>query len=327
MLYLIITNVDLNHTSISKKIYIIILMSITPEDIIFNPLIYGAAIFKQNNFGNVDDIDTSNNFVDFQIKTTFNDDMTINNNVIVDDNSKIKFSDSSELNFKELLNVTKINIIENNLSLFLSDFNKFKIDKNNDISSLFDNITNITKNLEEFKTNKNNDINSLFDNIMNITKNLEEFKIEINKLSDNITNVSSNLEQFKTDKNNEINSLFANIAMVAKNLEQFKTNTDDSIEQIKEKQIKYTKLNKDTNLTELNNELYMIENNINITLPIINDKMLGKKITFVNVSDSTSKILTSKNNIFDGNKKNVCMLRNFNTINIIAITTSSWLIF
>ncbi len=52
-----------------------------------------------------------------------------------------------------------------------------------------------------------------------------------------------------------------------------------------------------------------------------------QKITFINIYDKTSKIIVNTQNIITQSNKNIFLLRNLNSINVIALDDKTWLFF
>ncbi len=230
------------------------------ENTIFNPLFYGSSTFKKNTYGNINN-NVEDDIVFFELKTYFDNNIEINGDIKFNKNSKLIFNNNDNNNFDliKILDILKINDLENNLSKLITNHEQTKIDTNNNINSIVNNLSNLKTQFDVFSKNIEHDIQTL-----------------------------------KYKKSNLL------------------------------------ELNNNIILNNLDYDIYIVNNSLEITLPLITNDIVGKKIIFVNNTNKTSKIHSNiKNTINQTNQtnQNIYLLRNLNSINIIAINLNMWLFF
>lgn len=305
----------------------------SPEEIIFNPLIYGSATFKKNTFdsdANINGENTTIDSINFQVETIFNSNLKINNDVILSQNSKIILDDTN-IQTIDIKNILKIDNIENTLTDYIEK-NNLKInnlsDKLNEFVTTNDQkINNLSNYINEYVDTNDLKINNLSNDFLEYT---EMNNLKVDNLSKNFTDyinsnvlkikdLSENVEEYKKNNNLKIDNL-------SDNLEKYKTKTDFEINNLKNGYKKIININENIELTDVVYDIFIITNGYDFKLPIIKNEMIGKTFTIVNIDNNTSKIIAGSNNIFENSKKNLFLLRNYKSINIVCINLTSWLI-
>lgn len=194
--------------------------------------------------------------------------------------------------------------IKNNLTLNVDS----KIILNENMTLFNDDLTNILK------------INTIESNLSDLSNNYNQHKIDTNTT---LTNLSNNLDKYKKDTNLSLTNL-------SNNFEQYKALTDTNFNTLKNENLKIIKIGANIELTEIAYDIYIIENKIDITLPVITEELIGKKIMIINKINKSIKINTmnkNKINYISKTDANEYLLRNYNSISIICIDINTWIIY
>lgn len=238
-------------------------------------------------------------------KNTYGNIDDVGENDCVNFNIETKFNSelyvNNNINFdskSKLINVNTLNSMETNKL-----FDVLKIDEiNNDLK-------NITTDYFQYKTNNEKNINNLQNDLLNL----------IDKYEQHNTIITTNI--------NTIGEIENNLNILMSDYDNFKSEITKDIKIIKSKCLNFMEINKNILLDKFEYDIYIIYNGVNITLPLINDEIIGRKIKIVNTCDNTSKIIINNKNNINQSEKHIYMLRNLNSINIMAINMTTWLFF
>lgn len=180
-----------------------------PENIIFNPLIYGKVTFEKNVYGNI-----GNDNLNYDDNVDFNIDAIFNQNIYINDKSKIKIRDDNnstihEFNSMDLFNVTKVqslttglNDLTTNLTTGLNnlttDLNDLTTGLNDLTNGLNDLTTDYTKykniNDEAIKEIKNKCLNFVeLNNDINIEKLEKDIYLILNKNTITLPSITNSI--------------------------------------------------------------------------------------------------------------------------------------
>jgi len=252
------------------------------ESIIFNPIIYGNVRIRNNIYGDVESAHNINRIhIQPQIEIS-------NNTKFTNNEDKIYVGENDYIFNKDLLKISNIDLIDNKINTFNSNFNN--------------QIKDFTTNLDNFKVQTD-------DKLSNLNSNFN------NQIKDLTTNLDENLNGFKVQTDNKFDILEKNLTTLFENIEENKKTVIERLEE-------------DIILDNIDSDLYLILNKIEIELPEINEKTISSKFIITNTINKSSGIYCHKNNniINLGKILKKIDLRNCSTLTFYCVDKNNWLV-